>query len=162
MTDTPIPIGEKPDLSTASPPGSFDPEAVNKLMGRFGHGGFLDMQYSGHGDDWVELALDWRADLVADEDSGVLASAVVISLMDNATSMAIWTKLGEFRPQVTMDLRIDYLRPSPSGAKVFGRGICYHLTRSIGFVRGIAHNGDINDPLAHASGTFIRIGDRVG
>ncbi len=162
MTGPQIPIGEKPDLSTASPLGTFDPEAVNKLMGRFGHGGFLDMQYCGHGDDWVELALDWRADLVADEDTGVLASAVVISLMDNATSMAIWTKLREFRPQVTMDLRIDYLRPSPSGAKVFGRGICYHLTRSIGFVRGIAHNGDINDPLAHASGTFIRIGDRVG
>jgi uncharacterized protein (TIGR00369 family) len=154
--------GEKPDLSRASPSGKFDPEAVNKLMGRFGHGGFLDMHYSGHGPDWVELAIDWRADLVADEDSGVLASAAVISLMDNATSMAIWTKLGEFRPHVTMDLRIDYLRPSPSGAKVFGRGICYHLTRSIGFVRGIAHNGDIDDPLAHASGTFIRIGDRVG
>lgn len=162
MNDAAVPHGRKPDLATASPSGSFDPEAVNKLMGRFGHGGFLDMQYSGHGDDWVELALDWRADLVGDEDSGVLASAVVISLIDNATSMSIWTKMGEFRPQVTMDLRVDYLRPSPSGARVFGRGICYHLTRTIGFVRGIAHNGDIDDPLAHASGTFIRIGDRVG
>jgi uncharacterized protein (TIGR00369 family) len=162
MNDAAVPHGQKHDLATAIPSGSFDPEAVNKLMGRFGHGGFLDMQYSGHGDDWVELALDWRADLVGDEDSGVLASAVVISLIDNATSMSIWTKMGEFRPQVTMDLRVDYLRPSPSGARVFGRGICYHLTRTIGFVRGIAHNGDINDPLAHASGTFIRIGDRVG
>ena len=152
----------KPELGSLIPGGTvFDPALVNKLMGKFGHGGFLDMEYVGHGDDWVELAINWREDLVADTGTGVLASAVVISLMDNATSMSIWTKLGEFRPQVTMDLRIDYLRPSPSGARVFGRGICYHLTQSIGFVRGFAHNGDPEDPLAHASGTFIRVGDRI-
>ncbi len=155
-------INNKSDLASAMPSGTqFDPELANRLMGRFGHGGFLDMQYAGHGADWVELALDWREDLVGDESNGVLASAAVISLIDNATSMSIWVKLGEFRPQVTMDLRLDYLRPSPSGAKVYGRGICYHLTRSIGFVRGIAHNGNIDEPLAHASGTFIRIGDRI-
>lgn len=152
----------KPDRDSLIPKGTrFDPELVNRVMGQFGHGGFLGMDFVGHGDDWVELAIDWREDLVADTETGVLASAVVISLMDNATSMAIWTRLGEFRPQVTMDLRIDYLRPSPSGARVFGRGICYHLTHSIGFVRGFAHNGDPENPLAHASGTFIRVGDRI-
>jgi uncharacterized protein (TIGR00369 family) len=154
---------EKPNLGSVIPKGTaFDPKLVNQLMGRFGHGGFLGMDYVGHGDDWVELAIDWREDLVGDPGSGVLASAVVISLMDNATSMSIWTRLGEFRPQVTMDLRIDYLRPSPAGERVYGRGICYHLTHKIGFVRGIAHNGDVDNPLAHASGTFIRVGDRIG
>ena len=152
----------KPELGSLIPTNTaFDPALVNKLMGKFGHGGFLNMEYVGHGEDWVELAIDWRADLVAELETGVLASAAVISLLDNATSMSIWTKLGEFRPQVTMDLRLDYLRPSPAGARVYGRGICYHLTQSIGFVRGFAHNGDIDDPLAHASGTFIRVGDRV-
>jgi uncharacterized protein (TIGR00369 family) len=141
---------------------SFDPALATQFMGKLGHGGFLDMNYHAHGDDWVELCIDWREDLVGDPASGVLASAVVISLMDNATSMAIWTKLGEFRPQVTMDLRLDYLRPSPKGERVYGRGMCYHLTHSIGFVRGIAHNGDLDDPLAHATGTFIRVGDRLG
>ena len=153
---------EKPELSNLIPGGTaFDPELVNRLMGKFGHGGFLGMEYVCHGDDWVELAIDWREDLVADTGPGVLASAVVISLMDNAASMSIWTRLGEFRPQVTMDLRIDYLRPSPAGARVYGRGICYHLTHTIGFVRGFAHNGDPDNPLAHASGTFIRTGDRI-
>ena len=152
----------KPDLGSLIPENTaFDPALVNKLMGKSGHGGFLDMEYIGHGEDWVELAIDWRADLVADTETGILASAVVISLMDNATSMSIWTKMGEFRPQVTMDLRVDYLRPSPAGARVYGRGICYHLTHSIGFVRGYAHNGDPGDPLANAIGTFIRVGDRV-
>ncbi len=152
-----------PNLNSLISPGTrFDPAVVNQFMGQFGHGGFLNMQFVGHGDDWVELAIDWREDLVGDVTTGVMASAAVISLMDNATSMSIWNKLGEFRPQVTMDLRIDYLRPSPSGQRLFGRGICYHLTHNIGFVRGFAHSGDIDDPLAYASGTFIRVGDRVG
>jgi uncharacterized protein (TIGR00369 family) len=151
-----------PNLLTGIPEGSvFDPEVVNRFMGKIGHGGFVGMDYIDHGADWVEIAIDWREELVGDPETGVIASAVVISLLDNATSMAIWTKVGAFRPHVTMDLRLDYLRPSPAGARVFGRGICYHITRSIGFVRGIAHNGDMDDPLAYASGTFIRIGDRV-
>lgn len=150
------------DLGSLLPAdGDFNPKIANQFMGGIGHGGFLGMDYADHGDDWVELSIDWRDDLVGDPQTGVLASAVVISLMDNATSMAIWTKLGEFRQHVTMDLRIDYLRPSPVGQKVYGRGICYHLTRKIGFVRGFAHNGDPADPLAYASGTFIRVGDRV-
>jgi uncharacterized protein (TIGR00369 family) len=151
-----------PGLREMSGGNNFNPALAIQFMGKAGHGGFLGMDYEGHGEDWAELALDWREELVGDPETGVLASAVIISLLDNATSMSIWTKLGEFRPQVTMDLRLDYLRPSPKGARVFGRGICYHLTHSIGFVRGIAHNGDIDDPLAHASGTFIRVGDRVG
>ena len=151
----------KPTTSGLTAGEKFDPETVNRIMGKFGHSGFIGMEYVGHGDDWVELCFDWREDLVADPATGILASSAVISLLDNATSMSIWTKLGSFRPQVTMDLRLDYLRPSPAGERVYGRGICYHLTRSIGFVRGIAHNGDIENPLAHAAGTFIRIGDRV-
>ncbi len=140
----------------------FDPKAACQFMGNFGHGGFLGFQYVDHGEDWVELSADWRADLVADPESGVLASSVVISLMDNATSLSVWTKMRNFQPQVTMDLRVDYLRPSPKGAKIYGRGSCYHLTHSVGFVRGIAHNGNPDDPLAMATGTFIRIGDRIG
>jgi uncharacterized protein (TIGR00369 family) len=150
------------DLGSLLPPGAgFSPKIAIQFMGGIGHGGFLGMDYVDHGDDWVELSIDWREDLVGDPETGVLASAVIISLMDNATSMAIWTKMGEFRPQVTMDLRIDYLRPSPVGQKIYGRGICYHLTHKIGFVRGFAHNGNPDDPLAYASGTFIRVGDRV-
>ncbi len=139
--------------------GGFDPAMANRMMSSIGHSGFVGMEYVGHGSDWVELAFDWRDDLVADPDSGIIASSAVISLLDNACSLSIWTKLDRFRPQVTMDLRLDYLRPSPSGARVFGRGICYHMTHNIGFVRGIAHNGDMDDPLAHASGTFIRVGN---
>ena len=149
------------DLSKLPMPDGFDPALIMRMISQWGHGGHIGMEYAGHSPDWIELSLDWRADLVGDSESGVLASSAIISLMDNATSLSIWNRLGEFRPQVTMDLRLDYLRPSPKGAKVFGRGMCYHLTHSMAFVRGIAHNGSIDEPIAHATGTFIRIGDRI-
>jgi acyl-coenzyme A thioesterase PaaI-like protein len=149
------------DLSKLPMPDGFDPALIMRLISQWGHGGHLGMTYSSHAAGWVELQLDWRDDLVGDPETGVLASSAIISLMDNATSLSIWNRLGEFRPQVTMDLRLDYLRPSPKGATVFGRGFCYHLTHSMAFVRGIAHNGNIDEPLAHATGTFIRIGDRI-
>lgn len=137
-------------------PGRFDPERFCRYMARHGHGGHVGLSYVGHGADWVEMGFDWRDELVGDVASGVVASGPVITLMDNAMSLAIWTRLGEFRPHATMDLRIDYLRPSPPGARVIGRGECYRLTHNIGFVRGIAHNGDPSDPIAHTAATFIR------
>jgi acyl-coenzyme A thioesterase PaaI-like protein len=149
------------DISQLPMPNGFDPSRIARFLTQFGHSGHIGTRYLAHGEDWVDLAFDWREDLVGDPESGVLASSAIISLMDMACSLAIWTKLGEFRPQVTMDLRVDYLRPSPKGERVFGRGICYHMTHSIGFVRGVAHNGDIDAPLAYVTGTFIRVGDRV-
>ncbi len=144
-------------IGDVMPPGTaFNPTVAAALMGGWGHGGHLGMQYVDSGDDWMEIALDWREDLVGDPDTGILASSVIISLMDNATSLSIWIKRGEFSPQATMDLRLDYLRPSPKGARVYGRGICYHLSKSVGFVRGFAHNGNPDDPIAYASATFMR------
>jgi acyl-coenzyme A thioesterase PaaI-like protein len=85
----------------------------------------------------------------------VIASGPIISLMDNATSMSVWTMLGYWRPQVTVDLRVDYMRAAQPGKTVIGRAECYKITRSIAFVRGIAHDGDPDDPVAHVAGTFI-------
>jgi uncharacterized protein (TIGR00369 family) len=143
------------------PDWKFDPKVALPFMGGWGHGGHLKLDYVDHGEDWAELSLDWREELVGEPETGVLASAVIISLMDIATSLSVWTKLGKFRPQATMDLRVDYLRPSPKGAKVYGRGICYHLSHSVAFVRGFAHNGNTDEPLAYVTGTFIRVGDRI-
>lgn len=123
-----------------------------------GHGGRLGIRYHAHGADWVELSLPWHADLVGDPDSGVLASGPIITLMDMATSFAVWQKRETFVAHATLDLRVDYLRPARPGRTVIGRGECYHLTRAISFVRGQAHDGDPADPLAHVAGTFMLTG----
>ena len=147
-------------MASELPP--FDPVAASAfLLGR-GHSGWLGMRYAGHGEDWAELVLPWREDLVGETDSGVLASGPIISLMDMASGLAIWTRTKEFRAIATLDLRVDYMRPSRQGADVIGRSQCYRLTRSAAFVRGSAHDGDPDDPVAHIAGVFMSIPWRKG
>ncbi|WP_136163374.1 PaaI family thioesterase [Sphingomonas flavalba] len=134
---------------------TFDPARfIEALAGRH-HSGLLDLRYERHGTDWVELSIPYAAHLVGDPESGVLASGPILAMMDMATSMAIWVKGGRFRPQATLDLRVDYLRPAAPGNRVIGHGECYRVTRSVGFVRGQAHDGDPDDPVAHVVGTFM-------
>jgi uncharacterized protein (TIGR00369 family) len=137
-----------------SQPG-FDPLAAARLVASFGHNGALDSRIVAVGEDWAELALDYREDLIGDEETGVLASGPIIALMDMATSVAVWVRRGAFKPQVTLDLRIDYLRGAIPGRTVTGRGECYRLTRRIAFVRGQAHDGDPADPIANVVATFM-------
>ncbi|WP_068075592.1 PaaI family thioesterase [Novosphingobium lentum] len=136
----------------------FDPVKAAAILSSYGHGGFLGMRYEAHGPDWIELGLDWREDLVGMAETGVLASGPIISLLDNATSLAVWIRRGAFMPQVTLDLRIDYVRAAIPGKAIVARGECYQLKRSVGFVRGIAHDGDPADPVAHATGVFMLLG----
>ena len=141
-----------------SRPGSgepFDPARFMNYVRRVGHGGALGIAYHGHGEDWAELSLPYDARLVGMPESGIIASGPIISLMDMATSIAIWVKLGRFRHQATLDMRVDYLRPAIPGRTIIGRGECYGVTKSVGFVRGLAHDGDRESPLAHVRATFM-------
>lgn len=138
---------------TAAEP--FDPARFMKLVRRIGHGGALGIAYRDHGEDWAELALPYDERLVGMPATGIIASGPIISLMDMATSLAIWIRLGRFRHQATLDLRVDYLRPAVPGHTLVGRGECYAVTSSIGFVRGTAHDGDPARPVAHVGGTFM-------
>lgn len=136
----------------------FDPVRFAEVL-RHGHGGLIGVGYHAHGigegETWVELALPYAAELVGDPATGIIASGPIATLMDMATSMAVWRARGFFAQQATLDLRIDYLRAATPGRTVIGRGDCHRLTRSVAFVRGEAHDGDPADPLALVSGTFM-------
>jgi len=137
------------------PAAGFDPERFMSYVRQIGHGGAIGIAYHAHGEDWVELSLPYDERLIGMPETGIIASGPMISLMDMATSLAIWIRLGTFRHQATLDLRVDYLRPATPGKTIIGRGICYAVTRSVGFVRGLAHDGDIDDPVANVTGTFM-------
>ncbi|MBV7264680.1 PaaI family thioesterase [Erythrobacter ani] len=140
------------------PPPVFDPAEASESFFRHGHTGWLGMKYSAHGDDWVELELPWREDLLGDPERGVLASGPIISLMDMASGMSIWQVKQQFALIATLDLRVDYQRPTRERSSVWGRVECYRTTKSASFVRGIAHDGNLEDPVAHVAGVFMTIG----
>ncbi len=135
--------------------GSFDPLLFMKLIHKLGHTAALGLRYVSHGGDWSELVLPENPRLVGDPDTGIIASGPIVSLMDMATSMAVWIRRDRFVPQATLDMRIDYLRAAAPGRDIFGRGECYRLTRTIAFTRGTAHDGDPDDPIAHVAATFM-------
>lgn len=133
----------------------FDPKLFMAYVRQVGHSGALGIAYAGHGEDWAELSLPYDERLVGMPQSGIIASGPIVSLMDMATGLAIWIRLGKFRHQATLDLRVDYLRPARPGLAITGRGTCYGITRSVAFVRGLAHDGDPADPVANVTGTFM-------
>ena len=148
-------------LETGITAEGFDAAQFMRYARRFGHGAALGIDYVAHGDDWTELVLPYGQHLIADTGTGVIASGAIVSLMDMATSMAIWVKRDGFAPQATVDLRIDYLRPARPARSVIGRGECYRITRNLAFVRGVAHDGDPGDPLAHVAGSSISTGSWI-
>jgi len=134
---------------------TFDPAAFFAIASQVGHGALLGYRYEGHGEDWLELSMPWREELVGVPETGLLASGAIVSLIDMAAGISVFIKQGHFVPNATLDLRIDYLRPAPKGATVYGRCRCIRTTRSVCFVSGFAHVGDPNDPIATAALTFM-------
>jgi uncharacterized protein (TIGR00369 family) len=141
-------------MSDAAQP-RFDPAKFFEIARNVGHGRALGLEYRDSGPDWAELALPWRKELVGVREGGILASGAIVSLIDTASGTAVWVKMGHFQPIVTLDLRLDYLRPATEGETVLARCECYKLTKSIGFVRGIAHGGNPERPIAHSAATFM-------
>jgi len=142
-------------MASTFPTGEFDPVQLIEMMSGNGHNRLIGVKYHAHGPAWAELRLPYNKALIGDAETGILASGPIFTMMDMATSMSIWLKRGSFQPQATLDLRVDYLRPAEPGKEVFGRGECYHLSRSIAFVRGQAHDGDPERPIAHVAGTYM-------
>lgn len=137
-------------------PAPFDPERFFQVARSVGHGRALGLEYRDSGPNWMELALPWREELVGVPETGVLASGAIVSLIDTASGGSVWMRLGHFVPIVTLDLRLDYMRPAVKGETVIARCECVKLTRQIAFVRGVAHGGDAERPIAHSAATFMK------
>ena len=134
---------------------AFDPERFFEMARRVGHGRALGLDYRGSGENWMELALPWREELVGVPATGILASGAIVSLIDTASGGSVWMALGRFVPIVTLDLRIDYMRPALKSETVIARCECVKLTRQIAFVSGVAHGGDPDRPIARSASTFM-------
>jgi uncharacterized protein (TIGR00369 family) len=101
------------------------------------------------------LRLPYRADLVGDPDTGVIAGGAVTTLLDHTCGQAVWAALAEYTSIATLDLRIDYMRPAEPGLAITAHAHCYKLTRSVAFVRAQAYDKDASDPIATAQATFM-------
>lgn len=97
----------------------------------------------------------YRRELVGDPITGILHGGVVTTLLDSTGGAAVFSALPAPMPIATLDLRIDYLRPSTPEAPLYARVECYKLTRNVAFARGTAYNRDQTDPVASMAATFM-------
>jgi uncharacterized protein (TIGR00369 family) len=142
-------------MNDRTKPSGFDPQNFFELARRVGHGKALGLEYRDSGENWMEICLPWREELVGVPETGILASGAIVSLIDTASGASVWMKLGRFVPIVTLDLRLDYMRPAVKGETVIARCECVKLTRQIAFIRGVAHGGDVERPIASSAATFM-------
>jgi acyl-coenzyme A thioesterase PaaI-like protein len=78
----------------------------------------------------------------------------VTTLLDATSGACVYMKLKKPIPIATLDLRIDYLKPSQPRRELFARAECFKATRNVAFVRATAYH-DEGDPIATATGTFM-------
>ncbi|MCZ4354389.1 PaaI family thioesterase [Roseovarius aestuarii] len=100
------------------------------------------------------MHMPWRDALVGDPETGVIHGGAVSALMDTCCGAAAMCHPGATGGTATLGLRIDYMRAATPGQTIRVEATCYHITRSVAFVRAVALDDDRDRPVATATGTF--------
>ncbi len=103
----------------------------------------------------ARLRLPFADHILADVEAGEIHSGAVGAMLDQACGLAIISALPGPAIFVTVDLRIDHLRPARARADMFFEARCFDATREIMFLRAFAYEDNVADPFAVATGNFM-------
>ncbi|MDP2062016.1 MAG: PaaI family thioesterase [Phaeovulum sp.] len=118
------------------------------------HARALGMQLDRLHDGVAEISMPYDLRLVGDPRTGVIHGGAVSALMDTCCGAAVMSHPEAPAGTATIDLRIDYMRAATPGQRITARAACYHVTRTVAFVRATAHDEDDARPVASATGAF--------
>ncbi|MGQ0533761.1 MAG: PaaI family thioesterase [Caulobacteraceae bacterium] len=108
----------------------------------------------------IERARVWgrvpyRAELIGDPETGVIAGGVITTFLDTLCGTAAVAAMEQATTVATIDLRIDYMRPAAPGRDVLAEAHCYKIGRSVAFVRAVAYEDSADNPVAHVAAAFM-------
>jgi len=121
------------------------------------HARALGMRLESIGDGKAVLSMPWDERFIGDPATGVISGGAVSALMDTCCGAAVLSSQG-MGQTATLDLRIEYMRAARPGQRITARAECFHATRTVAFVRAVAHDEDSlaadGLPVASATGAF--------
>lgn len=152
----------RPETTPANPaaaplaaPAEHQPLSPDRLelFTRRGHLSWLRSRIRFIGSEWVEMENDCRAELAGPD--GALSSAAVFGMVDSVCGMALWTRRGIAGHQVTIDLRVDFMRPAPIDRTLIVRAWCTAISGQIAYMGACGYDEDPADPVCTAAASFM-------
>ncbi len=121
------------------------------------HSKRLGMVMEDLADGMAVISMPYDEALIGDPVTKVIHGGAVSALMDTAGGAAVMAHPRAGVGTATLDLRIDYMRSATPGQRITATATCYHVTRSVAFVRATACDEDGDLPVATATGAFTVI-----
>lgn len=127
---------------------------VGGVIGSMPYARALNMTVESCENGVAAVTMPYAEHLIGDPETGVIHGGAVSALMDTCAGAAVMSHPRASMMTATLDLRIDYMRPATPGQTLRVQATCYHVTRSVAFVRAVTHDDDPERPVATATGAF--------
>ena len=129
-------------------------DAARQFIEAIPHSQRLGMKVEQLGEGRAVISMPYDKALIGDPVTKVIHGGAVSALMDTAGGAAVVVHPLAGLGTATLDLRIDYMRPATPGQTITATAECYHVTRTVAFVRATACDVDTARPVATATGAF--------